>query len=341
MRLLQPVDLEYFLEICRQGSIARAAAVLGVTQPTLSKCLKRLEQQAGARLCDRNAQGIVPTEMGHYLVAQADHILAQLRATSCSLQELSGVRKGTASIGLAPMLCHQFAPALIERALALRPGLSFRVAEGLFEPLLQQLQQGELDFILSSPSAAGRTHPDLVSEPLGVNRFVACVGARHPLVQGDGGAGLPAPAEVDGGVQSRLAHDGGTSPRVCTRHVDPNALATLDWVLVSPRGILRRVLTDLFKAHGLTPPVAQVETNSAVLLKTLLLTNRYISFLPEDMVAAELASGQFVRLDLPWLVWQRELYLTTRRHRTLSPAALFMKTLATDLAREAFNAADV
>ncbi|WJJ94763.1 LysR substrate-binding domain-containing protein [Neopusillimonas aromaticivorans] len=72
------------------------------------------------------------------------------------------------------------------------------------------------------------------------------------------------------------------------------------------------------------------------MIKALLFTHRYISFLPEDMVAAELAAGSLVRLDIPWLVWQRELYLTTRRDRTLSPAAQFMKTLAADRARADF-----
>ena len=303
MRLLQPIDLEYFVEICRQGSIAQAAVALGVTQPTLSKSLKRLEQQAGARLCDRNARGIVPTEMGRYLVAQADHLLAELQATQHSLQEMSGVRVGTASLGLAPMLNHHFAPALIEQALALRPGLHVRIAEGLFQPLLQQLQQGELDFILSSPSASERTNPDLRSELLGVNRFIACVSHAHALAK--------AP-------------------------VNPAALNDYDWVLVSPRGILRHVLADVFKAHELPPPVPRVETNSPALIKALLFTHRYISFLPEDMVAAELTAGSLVRLDIPWLVWQRELYLTTRRDRTLSPAAQFMKTLAADRARADF-----
>lgn len=305
MRLLQPIDLEYFVEICRQGSIAQAALVLGVTQPTLSKSLKRLEQLAGARLCDRTARGVIPTEMGRYLMGQADHLLAELQATQHSLQEMSGVRTGTASLGLAPMLSHHFAPALIHRALALRPGLHFRIAEGLFQPLLQQLQQGELDFILSSPSSAELMNPDLHSEPLGMNRFVACVSSKHALA----GCALP----------------------------DPASLGQYDWVLVSPRGILRNVLTHLFKTHDLSPPVPRVETNSPVLLKTLLFTHQYISFLPEDMVASETAAGTLVRLDIPWLVWQRELYLITRKHRTLSPAAQFMKTLAAALARADFD----
>ncbi|WJJ94762.1 LysR family transcriptional regulator [Neopusillimonas aromaticivorans] len=207
--------------LCRNlppGQYRPGGCGAGVTQPTLSKSLKRLEQQAGARLCDRNARGIVPTEMGRYLVAQADHLLAELQATQHSLQEMSGVRVGTASLGLAPMLNHHFAPALIEQALAQRPGLHVRIAEGLFQPLLQQLQQGELDFILSSPSVTERTNPDLRSELLGVNRFIACVSHAHALAK--------AP-------------------------VNPAALNDYDWVLVSPRGILRHVLADVFKAHEL------------------------------------------------------------------------------------------
>src|SRR5690606_18785326 len=125
-RNFQPADLEYFIEICRLGSIAQAAIQLGVTQPALSKSIRRLEHIAGARLLDRTARGVSPTEMGHMLLERAQRILVELDAARSALQELSGVRTGSVSMGVPPTLNHGFIPDMVELAFQQRPRLHFR-----------------------------------------------------------------------------------------------------------------------------------------------------------------------------------------------------------------------
>jgi len=291
-RSFHPTDLEYFIKICQLGSIAQAAIHLGVSQPALSKAIRRLEQIAGARLLDRNARGVSPTEMGRILVQRASLVLYELDATRSVLQEMSGVRTGSISMGVPPTLNHGFIPDVVELALQQRPKLHFRVSEGLFQSLIPRLQLGELDFIVSSPTPAEALATDLQCEPLGSNLFVACVGAGHPL------AGLD--------------------------NFPDEALQQYGWVLVPPPGILRDQLDQLFRQRGLQALVPQVETSSTVLSKTLITRQNFIGFLPLEVFAAEERAGLIRRLNLPWLYWRRELTLVFRRSRALTPAAEYM-----------------
>jgi len=298
MRTLQPLDLEYFLEICRCGSLAQAANQLGITQPALSKSLRRLEQSAGAQLLDRTPRGIVPTQMGEYLMERASIILSELETTRNTLREMSGVQSGLVSVGVAPTLTHRFIPHLTQIALRQRPGLRFRIGEGLFQNLLPQLQLGEFDFIISSPPASPALGADFACTPLGQNLFVACVGAQHPLAaRGD---------------------------------IPDDALDEYPWVLVSPRGVLRSVLNTLFSERGRQAPASTIETSSTALTKALLRQQDFIAFLPLEVFAAEEQAGSIVRLPLPWLAWHRKLSIISREFRSLSPAAQFFM----DLVRE-------
>lgn len=306
IRNLQPADLEYFVEICRLGSIAQAAAQLGVTQPALSKAIRRLELVAGARLLDRTARGVSPTEMGLELTRRASVILSELEAARSALQEMSGARMGTVSIGVAPTLNHRFMPEIARLALQSRPKLHFRVSEGLFQGLLPRLLLGELDFIISSPSPTESLAPELQCELLGGNFFVACVGAEHPL------AGLST--------------------------IRDEQLLEYPWVLVSPRGVLRDTLDQLFRERGLPLLEPQMETSSTVLSKALIVQQEFIGFLPLEVFADEERAGTIRRLELPWLRWKRELCLLSRRWRSLTPAAQFVADL---IRREAATRLDL
>lgn len=295
IRNLQPADLEYFIEICRVGSIAQAAVQLGVTQPALSKAMRRLELVAGAPLLDRTARGVSPTPMGDELVRRASVILSEIDATRSVLQEMSGARMGTVSIGVAPTLNHRFMPDIALLALQARPKLHFRVREGLFHELLPRLLLGELDFIISSPSPTETLAAELQCEPLGGNTFVACVGAHHPL------------------AGHRPVHDA--------------QILEYAWVLVSPKGVLRDTLDQLFKERGLPLLEPQIETSSTVLSKALITQQSFIGFLPVEVFADEERAGTIRRLNVPWLHWRRDLSLLSRRWRSLTPAAEFVSDL--------------
>ena len=291
-RHLHPTDLEYFVKICQLGSMTQASVQLGVTQPALSKSIRRLEQTVGAKLLERSTRGARPTQIGLELMHRGSVILSDLKTTQHLLQEMSGSRMGTVSMGTAPSLSHHFLPSVIQLAQQKRPRLFFQVNEGIFHQLLPRLLLGELDFIISSPSSNEPLAPELVCEPLGSNYFMACVAHNHPLA-----------------LSNAIADE---------------QLLDYPWVLTSPQGILRNTLNFLFKSRALPAVTPQVETSCTTLSKALITQQNFISFLPVESFAEEQKMGLIRPLNIPWLYWKRDLYLLLRRGHNPSPAAQFV-----------------
>lgn len=300
-RRLEPVDLEYFVTIVGCGSLGAASLLLGVSQPALSKSVRRLEQVVTAPLLERTARGVAPTPMGQLLFEKAGSILAELDATRRSLQELAGGGAGHVALGVSPSVAAGFLPPLTAIAHEQRPGLRIRIVEGLFDDLLPGLQQGRLDLMLSSPMP-DLAPPDVHLRSLGGDLFAAFVGPGHPLARPD--------------------------------PIVERELLDHPWVLAPGGGVLRRTLELLFRDRGLPVPVPYVETFSVTYCRRLIADNRFVTFLPLGVVNEEVDAGRIVRVPLPWLQWRRQLFMVTAHVRTLSPATRYLYDLALQMAPE-------
>ena len=91
--------LEYFLTVVREGSISKAAKVLHITQPTLSRQLAQLEDESGVRLFQRGARKIELTNEGILLRRRAEEILALVEKTERELALQEEQIEGVISIG--------------------------------------------------------------------------------------------------------------------------------------------------------------------------------------------------------------------------------------------------
>ncbi|MGH7005262.1 MAG: LysR substrate-binding domain-containing protein, partial [Alphaproteobacteria bacterium] len=163
------------------------------------------------------------------------------------------------------------------------------VLEGLSDVLAQWVVGGDVDFAVTTMPFATRRR-GLVTDVLFHDRFVVAVGADHALVR--------APASV-------AAAD----------------LLEFPWVLPPRDGTLWQRVLDLFHRHGLKAPEPQVETNSGVCIKGLLLTGRFVSVVPRQLVAHEEAKGDIVILSAKDLYIEREVFVLTREGSILSPGA--------------------
>ncbi|WP_332862274.1 LysR family transcriptional regulator [Janthinobacterium svalbardensis] len=128
MRALDTHALTLFCAVARCLNFRQAADQLHMTQPPLSRAIKTLEEKLGARLFERDTQGVALTQTGRTLLPQALHILDLLELAQTSLQR-------------------DAAPA------RLRLGLTSSVAAGLFRPLLAALE-GQLGNIQLELTAA-------------------------------------------------------------------------------------------------------------------------------------------------------------------------------------------
>jgi DNA-binding transcriptional LysR family regulator len=160
--------LSYFVRIAEDGSLTKAAGVLRIAQPALSRQIRLLEEELGVALFSRTARGMQLTEEGEYLRAS---VAGPLRAMELALQNVrsfSSRIEGNFTIGMPPSISEILARPLVLRMNTEFPNIKLRMVEGLTASLADWLGRGILDFaLLEEASRDDRlTDRELFSQPL-------------------------------------------------------------------------------------------------------------------------------------------------------------------------------
>ena len=226
-------QLTSFVQVAELGSFTRAAAVLRVAQPALSRQVRALEVELRQTLFERNGRGVTLTPAGTRLLAHGRGILQQVQRAVQDLEELRGTVSGVLSIGLPPSLSRTLTAPLVEAFRERLPRAGVSIVEGLTHYMLEWLVQGRIDCALvynATPSSHVALAPVLEER-------LHLISARAP------GRARQTPQPV------MLAE-----------------LATRDLVIPSrPHALRMRVETALAEA-GLTPRVAlEIESVGAML----------------------------------------------------------------------------
>lgn len=161
-------QIEYFVQVAELGSFTRAASVLRVAQPALSRQVRSLEVELRQPLFDRNGRGVTLTPAGTRLLAHGRGILQQVQRARQDLEEQRGAASGLLSIGLPPSLSRTLTAPLVEAFRLRFPRASLSVVEGLSTYTLEWLAQGRIDCAVvynAVPSAAVDLQP-VLQEPL-------------------------------------------------------------------------------------------------------------------------------------------------------------------------------
>ncbi|MAF77813.1 MAG: LysR family transcriptional regulator [Halobacteriovoraceae bacterium] len=160
---LQLDDIKYFLAVSETLNVTRASEVLGITQPTLSYSIKRLEKEVNGQLLIRLKNGVQLTHLGSEFVTKAHILMNQWN----ELQKISVEREekvtGEYTIGLHPSVAlftlDQFLPKLMTE----NESLTLKLVHGLSREITEQVISWKIDFgIVVNPKA----HPDLVIKEL-------------------------------------------------------------------------------------------------------------------------------------------------------------------------------
>lgn len=104
-------QFEYLLAICEHGNMLRASKKLGVTQPTLSIMLRKLETELDIDIFDRSTQPLRLTEAGKQVVKQAKDILKAAETLRQTVAEQRNLMTGRLKIGVIPTVAPYFVPA--------------------------------------------------------------------------------------------------------------------------------------------------------------------------------------------------------------------------------------
>lgn len=173
MDLLQ---LRYFVRVAELGSFTRAAAVLGVAQPALSRQVRLLEVELHQNLLARNGRGAVPTEAGALLLEHGRGILHQVERAREELAQMRGGLAGRVALGLPPSVARALAVPLMQAFRAELPAARLAISEGLSAGMQEQLASGQLDLAVlynAQPVAGLEVAPLAREELLLVQRAAA------------------------------------------------------------------------------------------------------------------------------------------------------------------------
>jgi len=255
-------QLKYFVNAVELRSVSDAAKALSVTQPAVTKGLRKLEQELDAPLLERGPGGVRPTRFGRSYYAHARAVLKQLERGEAEILELRGDAPAELTIGTTPSFLDTLLPRVIDEFGRAWPNVRLNVIKGLSPALIAQTRDGELDaafMLLGRRDAPG----GLVYEALGDVEIVFVARRDHPLAR--------------------------------RSEVSATQLAAARWLLLDSPDV-HSFFESLFRQAELAAPEPAVLTNSMRLIRSTVAQTDCIGFLPRHMIATEIRSGLLTEL---------------------------------------------
>ena len=140
--------MRYFLAVAREENMTRASETLHVTQPTLSKALKALEDELGKKLFERHSFSISLTEEGALLRDRAEDLVTMADKIEKEFVSLDDITGGELFLGLAESYQIKYIAEAIRELKNRCPKLRYHVTSGDTEQVADKLQKGILDFVV-------------------------------------------------------------------------------------------------------------------------------------------------------------------------------------------------
>ena len=296
MRLSQIRD---FISIVEAGSIRAAARSRGVSQPTMTKSMRRLEEDLRVRLVQRTTQGIVPTTAGRAFLARARAVQAELRKADEELAQLAGEHGGTAAFGVSATAALLVPDALV-RFRRQHPAAYVRIVEGAVQALLPLVRDETLDFVLGPKvPGTGKIDAQFKSRPLFRLPLVVCGRRGHPL------------------RAARSLRELGDAP----------------WLLFSASGWAGAMLEQAFSTAGLARPRSLVQCESYAAAIQLLASTDTLGLLPRQQLADSMGRALLQEIPIADPVPPVAFVILMRADVPLTPVASAMAAAVMAAAR--------
>ncbi len=272
--------LRYFVEVVRQQSFTRAAQKLFVTQPTISKMLRNLEEELNCTLLIRDGRRLLLTDTGRVVYERGLAILDEFRQLEAELIDINHLNKGVLRLGIPPMVGMLMAkPISVYRQSY--PGVELKIAEFGGLTVQQAVMHGELDLAMTALPVEDELN--LATLPL----------FSHPLCV----------------LTPR------SEPWLNREYVEPGELGDHPLVIYNEDFALSRQLMRLFEAHNVSPRIA-VRSGQWDFLAAMVEAGVGIAILPEP-VCQRLDKNVLMWLPLHaplrWqlgMIWREDTYLS-------------------------------
>lgn len=151
-------QLQSFITVARLGSFTRAARLLHLSQPALTKQIRQLEETLGVRLLDRTTRAVEPTRIGKELAPVVDQLLREIDAVVVNTKELAAKSRGVVRVAALPSISSAIIPATVARFQESFPGISVIPRDVLDQPIIAMVKAGAVDFGVGS---LNETDPEL------------------------------------------------------------------------------------------------------------------------------------------------------------------------------------
>lgn len=281
-RRLKLRDLHVYFTVVQCGSMAKAAAELGVAQPTVSEIVGDLEHTFGVRLLDRGARGVEPTIYGSALLRRGIAAFDELKQSTRDIAYLADPTVGELRIGCAESIAAAVLPKILERFNQQYPRVVIHV-DDVPSTALSVLRARKHDLIVVRTVVPVGDETDLHIETLFNDQMVV---ATHP--------------------SNRWAS---------RRKIDLAELIDEAWFLSAPDTWAHAQLAEICRSRGLEVPRARIVTVSVHVRNHMLASGQFITAIPKSI--ADWFGLKVLPVDLPARPWP--VLMVTLKNRTLSP----------------------
>ncbi|MFC6885803.1 MULTISPECIES: LysR family transcriptional regulator [Actinomadura] len=264
--------LELLLAVVRLGSLGRAAAEVGVTQPAASARIRAMERQVGVALLERSPRGSHPTEAGALVAGWAQQVLDAAKALDAGIEALRERRDGRLRVVASLTVAEYLMPGWLVALKELHPGIAVTLRTANSTAVAEQVRGGEADVGFVE---GARTPSGLSGTVVAADRLVVAVAARHRWARRRAG-------------------------------VTAAELAATPLVLREEGSGTREVLDRALASYGGTaPPLLQLASTTA--LKAAAVSGAGPVVVSELAIADEIAAGRLVAVPVPELDLSRPL----------------------------------
>lgn len=284
-------QIQYFVCVCEEGSVTRAAHRLNIVQPALSMQLAKLEEEVGQPLFVRSSRGMQPTPEGRHMYRLFLPILADFARASEEVRQVRGELAGQVRVGMITTIAQGVSVDALSEFTALHPKVALSLTDGFSGTLADAVAGGQLDAaVINKP----RRPLALNSEPIVEEDLVLVTGPKHAAL----------------------------SDQVAFRRV-----AELKLVLPTRQHGLRGIIESFAEAEDVQlVPGVEVDSISAIL--ELVRQSDFATLLPRVAVRRQLQEGSLHGHDVVSPKLMRQVICITHPRRPVNLAtAAFLAVL--------------
>lgn len=275
-------NYEYFLAIAEEGSVSKAAEKLYISQPSLSKFLKRLEDNIGIELFSRDSYPLKLTEAGELYLTYVKDIVKKEKQLLQAFDDVRNYDSGTVSIGITVWRSSIMLPTVLPKFKSLYPKIDVKVYEGSHQYMASLLDRDKVDFcIFHLPN----NYSTFTFEHLQYEKILFCVPEAHPLLKNI--------EQKDGSI-----HVQSMSNEEFMHYCDE------PFIMLQPGQNIRDITQNFLNKLNITPNIV-LETSNLVTALYSARKGLGVTFVPEAAlhIPEQMQGLRLFRVDTPPLQW--------------------------------------